>query len=97
LQKIADCLTHGALHIESGMWINIPETTDPKAPATVVRQSTIAHGDSLLAQSTFITEVAGGPSLTRWIHYVQRVILDFPPKPNNPNHPLASHFCGHSR
>jgi hypothetical protein len=61
LQKIADCLTHGALHIETGMWINIPETTDPKAPATVVRQSTIAHGDSLLAQSTLITEVAGGP------------------------------------
>jgi hypothetical protein len=61
LQKIADCLTHGALHIETGMWINIPETTDPKAPATVVRQSTIAHGDSLLAQSALITEVAGGP------------------------------------
>jgi len=61
LQKIADCLTNGALHIETGMWINIPETTDPKAAATVVRQSTIAHGDSLLAQSTFLTEVAGGP------------------------------------
>jgi hypothetical protein len=26
-----------------------------------VRQSTIPHGDSLLAQSTFIKEVAGGP------------------------------------
>jgi hypothetical protein len=61
LQKVADCVTHGALHIESGMWIHIPETTDPKAPATVVRQSTIPHGDSLLAQSTFIKEVAGGP------------------------------------
>ncbi|HTF62142.1 MAG TPA: heme-binding protein [Edaphobacter sp.] len=61
LQKIADCVTHGALHIETGMWINIPETTDPKAPPTVVRQSTIAHGDSLLAQTTFITDVAGGP------------------------------------
>jgi hypothetical protein len=61
LQKIADCLTHGALHIETGMWINIPETANPKGAATVVRQSTIAHGDSLLAQSTFLTEVAGGP------------------------------------
>jgi hypothetical protein len=61
LQKVADCVTHGALHIEPGVWIHIPETTDPKAPATVVRQSTIPHGDSLLAQSTFIKEVAGGP------------------------------------
>jgi hypothetical protein len=61
LQKVADCVTHGALHLETGVWINIPETTDPKAPATVVRQSSIPHGDSLLAQSTFIKEVAGGP------------------------------------
>lgn len=61
LQKVADCVTHGALHIEPGIWINVPETTDPKAPATVVRQATIPHGDSLLAQSTFIKEVAGGP------------------------------------
>ncbi len=61
LQKVADCVTHGALHIEPGIWINIPETTNPKAPASVVRQATIPHGDSLLAQSTFITEVAGGP------------------------------------
>jgi hypothetical protein len=63
VQKVADCVTHGALHIEAGMWINIPETTDPKAPASVVRQATIAHGDSLLAQSTFITEVASGPRI----------------------------------
>ncbi len=61
LQKVADCVTHGALHIETGMWVNIPATTDPKAPASVVRQSTIPHGDSLLAQSTFIKQVAGGP------------------------------------
>jgi hypothetical protein len=43
------------------MWIHIPETTDPKTPATVARQSTMPHGDSLLAQSTFIKDVAGGP------------------------------------
>jgi hypothetical protein len=63
VQKVADCVTHGALHIEAGMWIHIPETTDPNAPTSVVRQATIAHGDSLLAQSTFIMEVAGGPRI----------------------------------
>jgi hypothetical protein len=63
LQQVADCVTHGALHIEPGLWIHVPETTDPKLGPTVVRQATIPHGDSLLAQSTFVTEVDGGPKI----------------------------------
>jgi hypothetical protein len=64
LQQVADCATHGALHIEPGLWIHIPKTTDPNIPnPTIVRQATIPHGDSLLAQSTFITEVNGGPKI----------------------------------
>jgi hypothetical protein len=66
LQQVADCATHGALHVEPGLWLFIPPTTDPNvAEATVVRHATIPHGDSLLAQSTFITEVNGGPQLDR--------------------------------
>jgi hypothetical protein len=62
LQQVADCATHGALHIEPGLWIFIPATTDPMVPdPTVVCHATIPHGDSLLAQSTFITEVDGPP------------------------------------
>jgi hypothetical protein len=64
LQQVADCATHGALHIEPGLWIHIPPTVGPKVPeATVVRQATIPHGDSLLAQSTFITEINGPPKI----------------------------------
>ena len=64
LQQVADCVTHGALHIEPGLWIHIPPTTDPNVPqSTVVRQGTIPHGDSLLAQSTLITTVAKGPTI----------------------------------
>jgi hypothetical protein len=64
LQQVADCLTHGALHIEPGLWILIPATTDPKVPQqTVVRQATIPHGDSLLAQSTFLATLNGGPKI----------------------------------
>jgi hypothetical protein len=63
LQQVADCVTHGALHIEPGLWIHIPPTTDPPVPETVVRQGTIPHGDSLLAQSTLITTVATGPTI----------------------------------
>ena len=64
LQQVADCVTHGALHIEPGLWIHIPKTTDPNVPqATVVRQATIPHGDSLLAQGAVIPPVAGGPTI----------------------------------
>jgi hypothetical protein len=64
LQQVADCETHGALHIEPGLWIHIPPTTIPSVTqSTVVRQGTIPHGDSLLAQSTFIDTVAKGPTI----------------------------------
>jgi hypothetical protein len=64
LQKVADCETHGALHVEPGLWIHIPPTTDPQVlNPTVVRHATIPHGDSLLAQSTLITTVAKGPTI----------------------------------
>jgi hypothetical protein len=64
LQEISDCESHGALHIEPGLWIFIPPTLVPNVTEpTVVRQATIPHGDSLLAQSTLILNVAGGPTI----------------------------------
>jgi hypothetical protein len=64
LQEVSDCATHGALHIEPGLWIFIPPTTVPNVTeATVVRQATIPHGDSLLAQSTLLLDVNGGPTI----------------------------------
>lgn len=64
LQQVADCVTHGALHIEPGLWIHIPPSTVPAvSKSTVVRQGTIPHGDSLLAQSTLITTVPTGPTI----------------------------------
>src|SRR5271167_3733204 len=64
LQRVSDFVTNEALHIEPGIWINVPATTVlPNQPATVVRMGTIPHGDSLLAQSTFVTTVATGPTI----------------------------------
>ncbi|WP_431857797.1 heme-binding protein [Azospirillum sp.] len=63
LQQVSDSTTFEGLHVEPGLWLNVPATTDPEAPATIVRQSTIPHGDSLLAQSTFLTDIAGGPTI----------------------------------
>jgi hypothetical protein len=37
------------------MWLNVPATTDPAAPASVVRMATIPHGDALLAQCSSLS------------------------------------------
>jgi hypothetical protein len=63
LQRVSDAVTKEALHIEPGIWINVPATTvAPVAPATVVRLGTIPHGDALLAQGSALT-VSGGPQI----------------------------------
>lgn len=62
LQQVSDADTFGALHLEPGMWLNVPATTDPAAPASVVRMATIPHGDALLAQGSSLT-VAGPPDI----------------------------------
>jgi len=65
LQRVADCAQHTAIHLEPGLWLHVPATTapDPVTPETYVRQATIPHGDSVLAQSTFFTTVNGGPQI----------------------------------
>jgi hypothetical protein len=48
------------LHIEPGIWANVPHTTDPAEPPTVVRMASIPHGTVVLAQG-IAREVEGGP------------------------------------
>jgi hypothetical protein len=67
LQQISDAnvLVNGApagLHIEPGVWINVPATTDPKEPTTISRLASIPHGTTILVQGT-ATTAAGGPSI----------------------------------
>jgi hypothetical protein len=52
LQQIRDRHTGGALHLEPGVWLNVPSTAQPEEPATVVRLATIPHGSAILAQGT---------------------------------------------
>jgi hypothetical protein len=47
LHRVVDSTTGGALHIEPGMWLNIPATTVPKADASIARLMTIPHGNSI--------------------------------------------------
>ena len=62
LQLIDDLHGEGALHLEPGLWLNVPATTNPVSDPTVVRLSTIPHGDSVLAQGRGF-EVSGGPQI----------------------------------
>jgi hypothetical protein len=49
LHRVTDATTGEALHIEPGLLLNIPATTEPKADASVARLATIPHGTSFCA------------------------------------------------
>lgn len=60
LQKVADGLTHEPLHIEPGFWLNVPPSAASMGKREVVRQSTIPHGNSVLATGE-ASEIEGPP------------------------------------
>ncbi|HVA60909.1 MAG TPA: heme-binding protein [Mycobacteriales bacterium] len=57
LQQVTDSNLKAGLHVEPGLWLNIPATIDPSLPATIARLATIPHGASILAQG-----IAGAPT-----------------------------------
>jgi hypothetical protein len=52
--------TTKGLHIEPGVWANVPQTSNPAEPPTVVRMASIPHGTVINAQGTSRI-LAGGP------------------------------------
>jgi hypothetical protein len=66
LQTVADAdqppPTNG-LHLEPGVWLNVPATGNPDVPPTVVRMSSIPHGTALVAQGT-AGQHAGQPDIS---------------------------------
>ena len=46
MHRVTDAVTGGAIHIEPGMWLNIPPTTAPSADASIARLGTIPHGNA---------------------------------------------------
>ena len=62
MQQISGSVSKAGLHIEPGIWANVPQTTDPTEPPTVVRMASIPHGTVILAQG--VSQVlAGGPQV----------------------------------
>lgn len=64
LQRLNDAQSLETLHIETGMWLNVPATTSPPGPASIVRQSAIPHGNALLAQG-IARKIPGGPDFAQ--------------------------------
>jgi hypothetical protein len=51
MQQVSDAVSNGALHVEAGQWLTIPPVpATPEEEATLIRQATILHGNSLLAK-----------------------------------------------
>ena len=44
LQQIADANTNTNQHFEPGLWVAVPQTSDPNEPRTVARLASIPHG-----------------------------------------------------
>ncbi|HEX8481584.1 MAG TPA: heme-binding protein [Allosphingosinicella sp.] len=55
LQQVSDNFGNG-LHIEPGVWLNVPATTNPQVPPTVVRMGSIPHGTTIVAQGLASSE-----------------------------------------
>jgi len=109
LQQVSDAVTHGQLHIEPGLWLNLPPTpADPNPNVSVVaRLATIPHGNTLLAQGgtsqilrpTFTAEntTPGPPVPAQAPGMLNNVALPLgvpPGSAKNPNLVLAAAISG---
>jgi len=65
LQVISDVTNPGqpvGIHVEPGIWIAIPTTTDPAEVPTVARMASIPHGTTIEAQGTSVS-FSGAPTI----------------------------------
>jgi hypothetical protein len=68
LQQIQDKNVLGSnhepsgIHVEPGLWLTVPATSNPQDPATVARLASIPHGTTLVAQGTALPDINGPPS-----------------------------------
>jgi hypothetical protein len=64
LQAINDVTTGTptGIHLEPGLWVIVPSTTNPAEGTTLVRMASIPHGTTILAQGTSSTK-SGPPTI----------------------------------
>jgi len=65
ISDVTDPANPTPIHLEPGLWVIVPPTTDPsETGSTVARMASIPHGTTINAQGTFFT-VAGGPQINK--------------------------------
>jgi hypothetical protein len=69
LQQVQDANVLGpngelaGIHIEPGIWVSVPLTTNPNEPTTVARLANIPHGTSLVAQGVALPPISAAPGI----------------------------------
>jgi hypothetical protein len=58
LQQISDANLNAGLHLEPGLWVAVPKTTNPNVVPTVARLASIPHGTTIVVQGTASTSAA---------------------------------------
>jgi hypothetical protein len=58
LQQVTDRVSGVGQHFEPGVWINVPSTTNPPAPGSVVRMGSIPHGTTINLEGIVFTAPA---------------------------------------
>ena len=85
MHRVTDAGSGGALHIEPGMFLNIPATTAPTADASIARLGTIPHGNAFctvgFAQEAEYDRIPGIPPANT----VPFPIGGTPPEPSSAN------------
>lgn len=87
LQQVQDAVVIGpngelaGIHVEPGIWVAVPQTSDPNEPTTVARLANIPHGTSLVAQGTALKPLAGPPDIGPVS--IKPFKIDTPPPPDD--------------
>jgi hypothetical protein len=66
LQTISDVTVPSqpvGIHLEPGLWMSVPKTTDPAEGPTLVRMASIPHGTTIVAQGISAT-IPGKPTIS---------------------------------
>ena len=90
LHRVTDLVTGSALHIEPGLWLNIPATTEPASDASIARLATIPHGNSVCTVGHSENVVFEGQPEIPPANTVPFAIGSQPPPPGTPN-PFAEY------
>jgi hypothetical protein len=85
LHRVTDATTGSALHIEPGLWLNIPATANPHSDASIARLLTIPHGNAVctvgFAENVVFDKLPEIPPANT----VPFAIGSQPPPPGTPN------------